>query len=116
MADLRRDRGRGAGVLDGPERGQRRQLAAAQPGITLADPYVSIVWGVVVFGEPIRSGGGLAAAAVCAALMSASVLVLAQSPATKDDQAARERPGRRQAAVGQLPARRTEIAQSTWPG
>src|SRR5580658_7443000 len=54
------------------------QLIAAQPGLTLSDPIVSILWGVLVFGEQVRTGwfvvlavaGGLALAAV----------VLARSP------------------------------------
>lgn len=66
------------------------QLAAAQPGITLADPLVSIIWGVAVFGETVRGGGWLAAAALCAAAMAAAVVVLARSPETTGEQAAQE--------------------------
>jgi drug/metabolite transporter (DMT)-like permease len=66
------------------------RLAAAQPGITLADPCVSIAWGVVVFGEVTRGGLWLAAATACAVLMAAAVIVLARSPATTGEQAAHE--------------------------
>jgi len=66
------------------------RLAAAQPGITLADPIVSIAWGVAVFGETVRTGGWLAAAALCAAAMTVAVVILARSPATTGEQAAQE--------------------------
>jgi hypothetical protein len=32
------------------------QLLAAQPGLTLADPVLSILWGVMAFHERIRGG------------------------------------------------------------
>lgn len=32
------------------------RLIAAQPGLTLSDPIVSILWGVLVFGERVRDG------------------------------------------------------------
>jgi hypothetical protein len=32
------------------------RLAAAQPGITLADPAISTAWAIVVFGEQVRGG------------------------------------------------------------
>jgi hypothetical protein len=32
------------------------QLISAQPGLTLTDPIVSILWGVLVFGERVRTG------------------------------------------------------------
>ena len=64
--------------------------AAAQPGVTLADPYVSIAWGVVVFQETTRTGPWLAAVAICGAAMSAAAVILARSPATSGARAARE--------------------------
>ncbi len=66
------------------------RLAAAQPGITLGDPCVAIVWGVTVFQETTRGGGWLAAAGACGLAMGAAALVLARSPATTGDQAAQE--------------------------
>jgi hypothetical protein len=66
------------------------KLAAAQPGMTLADPCVSIAWGVTVFGEMTRSGPWLAAAGVCGLAMSVGAIVLARSPATTGERAARE--------------------------
>lgn len=57
-------------------------LVAAQPGITLLDPLVSLLWGTIVLGEHTRTGGAaLALAIVGAALMVAPVFVLARSPA-----------------------------------
>ena len=56
------------------------RLVAAQPGITLMDPLVSTLWGVLVFNEHTRSGMYLGLAAVGAVAMLASVLVLARSP------------------------------------
>jgi drug/metabolite transporter (DMT)-like permease len=69
------------------------RLAAAQPGITLGDPCVSIAWGVTVFGETTRGGGWLAAACVCGAAMSVGAVALARSPATTGETAREEAPG-----------------------
>lgn len=55
-------------------------LIVAQPGITLADPVVAIVWGVVVFHESTRTGAPLVAAVASAALMAGGAIVLARSP------------------------------------
>jgi drug/metabolite transporter (DMT)-like permease len=70
------------------------RLAAAQPGITLGDPVVSIAWGVTVFQETTRSGGWLAAAVICGVAMSVAAVVLASSPATTGEAAREEAPGR----------------------
>lgn len=56
------------------------RLVAAQPGITLMDPLVSTLWGVLVFNEQTRTGIYLGIAALGAFAMLASVLVLARSP------------------------------------
>ncbi len=56
------------------------RLVAAQPGITLMDPLVSTLWGVLVFDEQTRSGVYFWIAALGATAMLASVLVLAHSP------------------------------------
>lgn len=66
------------------------RLATAQPGITLADPCVSIVWGAVVFGESMRGGFWLVAACVSAAAMCVSAIVLSRSPSLTGAQAASE--------------------------
>ena len=56
------------------------RLVAAQPGITLMDPLVSTLWGVLVFDEQVRGGVYLLIAGLGAVAMLASVVVLAHSP------------------------------------
>jgi len=56
------------------------RLVVAQPGFTLADPIVSILWGVLVFHEQIRTGWYLALAVVAGLVMVAGVFALARSP------------------------------------
>jgi drug/metabolite transporter (DMT)-like permease len=55
-------------------------LAAAQPGITLADPLVATTWGVFVFGEPIRTGPVLVLLVLPAAALIAGAVALIRSP------------------------------------
>ncbi|MGH3246831.1 MAG: DMT family transporter [Trebonia sp.] len=56
------------------------RLVAAQPGLTLTDPIVSILWGVFVFGEQVRTGWFLLLTIVGGLVMVGAVLVLARSP------------------------------------
>jgi drug/metabolite transporter (DMT)-like permease len=60
------------------------RLIAAQPGMTLSDPIVSVAWGVFVFGEQVRGGWYLALAFVGGGLIAVSVVVLARSPLLED--------------------------------
>jgi drug/metabolite transporter (DMT)-like permease len=55
-------------------------LLAAQPGFTLMDPLVSILWGVLVYGELTRSGLWLLPAILGAAAIGTGVVLLARSP------------------------------------
>jgi hypothetical protein len=55
-------------------------LAAAQPGITLADPLVATTWGVFVFSEPIRTGPVLVLVVLPAAALIAGAVALIRSP------------------------------------
>lgn len=55
-------------------------LLAAQPGFTLMDPLVSILWGVLVFDETTRTGLWLVPATLGAILVGIGVVVLAHSP------------------------------------
>ena len=55
-------------------------LLAAQPGFTLMDPLVSILWGVLVYNETTRSGLWLVPATLGAGAVGLGVLVLARSP------------------------------------
>ncbi len=56
------------------------QLIAAQPGLTLSDPIVSILWGTLVYGEQVRGGWFIALAVVSGLVMATAVVVLARSP------------------------------------
>lgn len=60
-------------------------LVAAQPGITAADPVVSILWGTLGFGETVRGGLFLGLAALCAAVIGAAVYLLSRSPLVVDE-------------------------------
>lgn len=55
-------------------------LLAAQPGFTLMDPLVSILWGVLVFDETTRTGLWLVPATLGAIAIGVGVTVLAHSP------------------------------------
>jgi drug/metabolite transporter (DMT)-like permease len=55
-------------------------LVAAQPGLSLSDPVVSILWGVLVFHEQVRRGWFIVLAAGCGLVLAAAVAVLARSP------------------------------------
>ena len=55
-------------------------LLAAQPGFTLMDPLVSILWGVLVYNEMTRTGSWLVLATVGGAAIGAGVAMLARSP------------------------------------
>ncbi len=59
-------------------------LIAAQPGLTLTDPIVSILWGVLVFGERVRGGWFIALAVISGLVMAAAVVMLARSPLLAD--------------------------------
>lgn len=56
-------------------------LVAAQPGITLLDPLVSLLWGTIVLSETIYTGPLLVVAGLGAAGIVAGVLVLVRSSA-----------------------------------
>ena len=55
-------------------------LLAAQPGFTLMDPLVSILWGVLIYEEVTRTGDWLVLATVGAVGVGAAVFRLAKSP------------------------------------
>ena len=56
------------------------RLVAAQPGLTLTDPIVSVLWGIFVFREQVRTGWYLALTVAAGVVVAAAVLVLARSP------------------------------------
>lgn len=55
-------------------------LLAAQPGFTLMDPLVSILWGVLVFNETTRTGWWLIPAVLGALAVGRGVVIVAHSP------------------------------------
>jgi EamA domain-containing membrane protein RarD len=55
-------------------------LLAAQPGFTLMDPLVSILWGVLVFNELTRTGPWLVGATAGGIGVGVGVMLLARSP------------------------------------
>lgn len=80
-------------------------LLAAQPGFTLMDPLVSILWGVLVYNETTRTGAWLAPATLGALAVGGGVFVLARSPllaAVNESEAAA-------AASGSPPRRTSEV-------
>lgn len=56
------------------------RLIAAQPGLTLSDPVVSILWGVLVFNERLRGGWFIVLAVISGLVLASAVVVLARSP------------------------------------
>ena len=56
------------------------QLIAAQPGLTLSDPLVSVLWGVLAFNEQVRQGWYIIGELACAGVIVAGVIMLARSP------------------------------------
>jgi hypothetical protein len=55
-------------------------LLASQPGFTLMDPIVSVLWGVLVFNEVTRTGPWLILSVAGTAVLALGVLMLARSP------------------------------------
>lgn len=62
------------------------KLVAAQPGITLLDPAVSIVWGALVFDERMRGGLYILLAMISAAAIAVSAIALAESPRVEESE------------------------------
>jgi drug/metabolite transporter (DMT)-like permease len=61
------------------------QLIAAQPGLTLSDPIVSVLWGVLVYGERVRAGWFAVLAGLSMLVLAGAVLVLIRSPLLSDE-------------------------------
>ncbi|MEV8565404.1 DMT family transporter [Streptomyces sp. NPDC051322] len=59
---------------------QAGRLLATQPGLTMADPVVSILWGVLVFGEEVRGGVFIILSVVAALVVAGAVIMLTRSP------------------------------------
>jgi drug/metabolite transporter (DMT)-like permease len=56
------------------------KLLAVEPGLTLANPLVAMVWGLAVFGETARTGPVLVVAVVGAVLLTVGVVLITRSP------------------------------------
>lgn len=65
---------------------QAGPLTASQPGITLVDPVISTLWGVVVFGELVSRGAVLAFTPIPLFAVAAGVLLLSKSPILRETQ------------------------------
>jgi drug/metabolite transporter (DMT)-like permease len=61
------------------------QLIAAQPGLTLSDPLISVLWGTLVFHEAVRQGWWIIGEVVFAGVIVAGVVMMARSPLLSDD-------------------------------
>lgn len=61
------------------------RLISAQPGLTLSDPIVSILWGALVFHERLRGGWLILPSVACGLGLVAAVVVLARSPLLSHD-------------------------------
>lgn len=59
---------------------QAGRLVASQPGITLANPLVAVVWGVGVFQERVQTGWWLLGTGLGAVLLAGGVVLLSRSP------------------------------------
>jgi hypothetical protein len=82
---------------------QAGDLVASQPGLTLADPVVAVVWGLTVFGEHARGGLWLVGTFLGAGLLIVGSLMLVRSPLLHDDQRGEhrsEQPSERRPAMG----------------
>ncbi|HET6655293.1 MAG TPA: DMT family transporter, partial [Gammaproteobacteria bacterium] len=60
------------------------KLVAAQPGITLLDPAVAIVWGALVFDERMRGGIYILLALISGAAIAISAVALSASPRVEE--------------------------------
>lgn len=58
---------------------QAGNLVASQPGFTLLNPIVSVLWGLLVFGEQPQGGAFLVGSAVGALLVVAGTVALSRS-------------------------------------
>jgi len=67
------------------------RLVAAQPGLTLTDPIVSILWGVLIFREQVRTGWFLVLTVAGGLVLVGGVLVLGGSPLLSGESGRKER-------------------------
>lgn len=87
------------------------RLIAAQPGLTLSDPIISILWGVFVFGDQVRGGWFIVLAVISGLVMASAVVVLGRSPLLSDESTQVE-----ENRTGDGRARRREARAESQPG
>lgn len=73
---------------------QAGSVVAAQPGVTLTDPVVSVILGLLLFGERVHAGLLILPEAVCAAVLAAAIVVLSRLPLLYDDRVDEDTPAR----------------------
>ncbi len=69
------------------------RLIATQPGLTLSDPLISVLWGVTIFNERVRLGWYVLGEVFCAGIIVAAVIALAHSPLLSGADSPREDDG-----------------------
>jgi drug/metabolite transporter (DMT)-like permease len=69
------------------------RLIAVQPGLTLSDPLISVLWGVTIFNERVRLGWCVLGEVFCAGVIVAAVIALAHSPLLSGADSPSERDG-----------------------
>jgi drug/metabolite transporter (DMT)-like permease len=72
---------------------QAGSLVAVQPGVTLVDPVVAVLLGVLLFQEHVRAGGWIVVEVLSAVAIGWAVVRLSRSPVPGEDQDADERRG-----------------------
>ncbi len=77
------------------------RLIAAQPGFTLVDPVVAILWGTLVFGERVRHGLFILLAVVSFGIVVVSVVALSRTSEVREDDDAADRDGAEQKTEAQ---------------
>lgn len=70
---------------------QAGRLLVAQPGITLCDPAIAVLWGFFVFGESPRGGIYIGIAVLCGGLLAVATFLLARSRLLAENQGTQER-------------------------
>lgn len=65
------------------------RLMYAQPGVTLADPFVAIIWGIVLFNENVRGGIYMIFAVVGVLLAASGVGLISRGGLSKPEVTAR---------------------------
>lgn len=71
---------------------QAGPLTASQPGITLVDPLISTIWGLVVFGEVVNHGARLALTVLPGLAVAGGVFLLSRSTILKATQTGDDKP------------------------